>query len=162
MGDLLANSQLGILLVDDFYHFRRYLSSMLQKRRDVHVIGEAADGIDAVRQAERLRPDLILLDIGLPKQNGIDAARQIRTACPASKIIFVSQESSRELVEEAFALGARGYVVKSAIARQLMTALDVVIAGECFRADGCAGYHSGKSADIEAPQILRRSEVLRF
>lgn len=81
---------------------------MLQKRVDVHVIGEAADGIDAVRQAEHLRPDLILLDIGLPKQNGIDAARQIRTACPASKIVFVSQESSRELLEEAFALGARG------------------------------------------------------
>ena len=162
MGVALTNSQIRILLVDDYYPFRRYISSMLRKRADLHVIGEAADGLDAIRQTAQLRPDLILLDIGLPKQNGIDAARHIRTTCPASKIVFVSQESSRELVEEAFALGARGYVVKSAVARELMIALDVVIRGECFVGSGCGDRHFDSSANVEAPRIVERAELLRF
>ena len=129
---------------------------------DVRVIGEAADGLDAVEQAEQLRPDLILLDIGLPKQNGIDAARKLRTVCPDTKIVFVSQESSREIVEETFALGAKGYVVKSAVAAELMTALDVVIGGDYFLGRRCGEYNSGKPAGIKRPRILERAAVLRF
>jgi len=149
IGGHLAESQIRILLVDDFYPFRRYISSTLRKRADVRLIGEAADGIDAVNQAKQLRPDLILLDIGLPGQNGIDAAREIRTACPESKIVFLTQESSVELVEEALALGAKGYIVKSAVATELMTALDVVIGGDCFVGRGCGQRNSGKSADTD-------------
>jgi DNA-binding NarL/FixJ family response regulator len=124
------------------------------------VIAEAADGPDAVNHAKQLRPDLILLDIGLPGQNGIAAAREIRSACPESKIVFVTQESSTELVEEALALGAKGYMVKSAVATELMTALDLVIAGDCFVGRGCGEHNYGKSAKIGPVQILPRVGIL--
>ena len=91
-----------------------------------------------------------------------DAAREIRTVCPDTKIVFVSQESSREIVEEAFALGAKGYIVKSAVAAELMTALDVVIGGDYFLGSRRGGYDSGKPADMESSRILERAEVLRF
>jgi len=161
IGGHLDKPQIRVLLVDDFYPFRRYLSSTLRKRADVRVIGEAADGLEAVKQVKQLVPDLVLLDIGLPRQNGIDAARQIRTVCPNTKIIFVSQESSRELVEEALALGAKGYLVKSALAMELMAALDAVIGGEWFVSRECEEHH-GKSPSKASPQILERAEVLRF
>jgi DNA-binding NarL/FixJ family response regulator len=83
--------------------------------------------LDPVQKAEELQPDLILLDIGLPRQNGIEAPRQIRKLAPASKIIFVSQESSREVVEEALGLGALGYVLKTSAGSELVDAVEAVI-----------------------------------
>jgi DNA-binding NarL/FixJ family response regulator len=76
------------------------------------IVGEATDGLEAVQKAEALRPDVILLDIGLPKLNGIEAARQILGIIPGSRIIFVSQESSADVMAEALSFGARGYVLK--------------------------------------------------
>jgi DNA-binding NarL/FixJ family response regulator len=76
----------------------------------LQVIGEAADGLEAVQKALELKPDLVLMDIGLPSLNDIDAARQIRKLVPESRIIFLSQESSAEMVQEALSLGAQGYV----------------------------------------------------
>jgi DNA-binding NarL/FixJ family response regulator len=87
-----------ILVVDDYEPFRRFLHRKLQSRPKLQIVGEAADGLQAVHQAEELHPDLILLDIGLPKLNGIEAARQIRKSAPQSRIIFVSQESSPNIV----------------------------------------------------------------
>jgi DNA-binding NarL/FixJ family response regulator len=91
-----------------------------------------SDGLEAVQKAEELKPDLILLDIGLPTLNGIEAARQIRQLSPDSKIIFVSQESSRKVVQEALSLGAQGYVVKAMAAHELLAAVEAVIAGKQF------------------------------
>jgi DNA-binding NarL/FixJ family response regulator len=91
-----------------------------------------SDGLDAVRKAWELRPDLILLDIGLPSLNGIEAARQIRTLAPESKIIFLTQESSAEVVQEALRLGACGYVKKLKAAKELLAAVDAVISGNQF------------------------------
>jgi len=88
-------------------------SSQLAQTDDLQVICEASDGLEAVHSAEELKPDLILLDIGLPTLNGIEAARQIRQLCPESKIIFVSQESDADIVQEALSFGALGYVVKT-------------------------------------------------
>jgi CheY-like chemotaxis protein len=82
-----------ILLVDDSDQFRRIISRTLQQREEFDVI-EASDGWEAVQKAERLQPDFILLDIGLPKLNGIEAGRRIQTLCPETKIVFLSQESS--------------------------------------------------------------------
>jgi DNA-binding NarL/FixJ family response regulator len=101
------------LVVEDSEPFRRYVTSMLQQRPELSVLGEVEDGLTAVRMATDLKPELILLDVGLPELNGMDAARRIRKAVPESKILFLSQESSPEVVEEAVALGARGYVSKS-------------------------------------------------
>lgn len=121
-----------ILVVDDFEPFRRFVCSALQQRADFHVIGQAADGVEAVRQAQELQPDLILLDIGLPSLNGIDACRQIRKRSPTSKILFVSQESSAEVMREAFRLGASGYLVKSDAIGELLPAVDAVLQGTPF------------------------------
>ena len=112
----MATSSIRVLVVDDYKPFRQFLSSNLQNTSSLsslYVCWEASDGLEAVRKAEELQPDLILLDIGLPKLNGIEAARQIRKVSPESKILFVSQESSAEVVQEALGLGARGYVVKT-------------------------------------------------
>jgi len=129
-------SLVRILVVDDYEPFRRFLCSMLTRKADLQIIGEALDGLEAVQKAEELQPDLIVLDIGLPTLNGIEAARQIRKFAPESKIIFVSQESSPDVVQEALGLGACGYVVKSQAQRELLAAVDAVLEGRRFVSGG--------------------------
>ena len=99
---------------------------------DLQVIGEVSDGLEAVQRCVELQPDLILLDIGLPSLNGIKAARQIRRLVPESKVIFLTQESSADVVQEALSLGARGYVVKIKAASELLTAVEAVLLGKTF------------------------------
>ena len=125
-------SSVRVLVVEDFVPFRRFISSTLGERRDLQVICEVSDGLEAVQKAVELKPDLILLDIGLPTLNGIEAARQIRKLVPESKIIFLSQESSADLVQEALSLGAWGYVVKARAGSELLTAVEAVILGKPF------------------------------
>jgi len=86
------------MVVEDFQPFRRFICSELERRPCLQIVYEASDGLEAVRKAEELRPDLILLDIGLPELNGIEAARRIRGLVPESKIIFSTQESSAETI----------------------------------------------------------------
>ena len=124
-------ASLRVLLVEDFELMRNLIRTVLEKRPGVQIIAEASDGIDAVHQAAQLKPDLILLDIGLPRLNGIEAARQIRELSPQSKIIFLSQESSPEIIEEAMSVGC-GYVIKAKVAPQLLSAVDAVLRGETF------------------------------
>jgi DNA-binding NarL/FixJ family response regulator len=121
-----------VLLVDDFESFRRFVASSLGRRPEFQVICEAADGLDAVQQAGELQPDLILLDVGMPKLNGIEAARQIRRCSPKSKILFVSQDSSTDTVHVALETGAAGYVVKSDAGSELLPAIEAVLRGEMF------------------------------
>ncbi len=121
-----------VLVVEDFAPFRQFIRSTLVERADLQVICEVADGLEAVQKAEELKPDLILLDIGLPTLNGIEAARQIRKLAPESKIIFLTQESSADVRQEAISLGAWGYVVKATAATDLLAAVGAVIPGEHF------------------------------
>ena len=121
-----------ILVVEDFVPFRQFVLSTLANMSDLQVIGEVADGLEAVQRCVELQPDLILLDIGLPSLNGIKAARQIRKLVPESKVIFLTQESSADVVQEAFSLGARGYVVKIKAASELLTAVEAVLLGKTF------------------------------
>jgi CheY-like chemotaxis protein len=101
-----------VIVVEDFDPFRRFLCSSLAKIPGLQVVGELSDGIEAVRRAGELQPDLILLDVGLLSLNRIEAARQIRSVSPKSQILFVSQESDADVVQEALSL-ASGYVVKT-------------------------------------------------
>jgi DNA-binding NarL/FixJ family response regulator len=100
-----------VLVVEDFEPFRRFIRSMLQKRPEFQVICEVSDGLEAVRRAGELQLDLILLDIGLPNLNGIEAAKRIRQVAPGTKIIFVTQNSDRAESFVVFPLKAAADVV---------------------------------------------------
>jgi DNA-binding NarL/FixJ family response regulator len=121
-----------VLVVDDNEPWRRFFSSALQKVPEYQVIGEASDGLEAVRQAQLRQPDLILLDIGVPTLNGIEAAGRIREVSPTSIILFVSENRSLDIVEKALSTGACGYVVKSDAASDLMLAVKAVLQGKQF------------------------------
>jgi len=121
---------LRVLVVEDYEPFRRFLSSKLNKIQDVQLVDEVSNGLEAVQKAEELKPDLVLLDIGLPKLNGIEAARRIRSLSPMSKIIFLSQESSADVVEVALNTGAQGYVIKDDAGHKLLPTVDAVLRGE--------------------------------
>jgi DNA-binding NarL/FixJ family response regulator len=96
------------------------------------VIGEVACGLQAVEKAEELRPDLILLDIGLPSLSGIEAARRIRNNAPQQNILFVTNQIASEIVREALELGASGYIAKSDARRDLLAGIDAAVRGERF------------------------------
>lgn len=117
-----------VLVVEDVAAFRELICLALGKRPDLQVIGEATDGLEAVQKATELKPDLVLMDIGLPSLNGIEAARRIRKLVPESKIIFLSTDSSAEVVRGALSVGAQGYVVKANARRELFPTIEKVIA----------------------------------
>ena len=117
-------------MVDDFELFRRLVVELLGIRGELQVVGEASDGLEAIKKAVELRPDLILLDIGLPSLDGIKVARQMRSLVPESKIIFLTQETSADVVQEALSLGARGYVVKTRARADLLAAVEAALSGK--------------------------------
>src|SRR5258705_12793046 len=121
-----------VLVVDDNGLFRGFIRSTLGKRPELHIVCEVSGGLEAVQKAEELQPDLILLDVGLPSLNGIEAARRIRKVARKSKILFLSQESSADVVQEAFRLGALGYVVKARAGNELLDAVELVCQGRGF------------------------------
>jgi DNA-binding NarL/FixJ family response regulator len=163
-GGRLETSSVRILVVDDYEPFRRFVCSTLERRPDLQIIGEASDGLEAVQKAEELQPDLILLDIGLPTLNGIEAARRIRKLSPESKILFISQESSADVVQEALRLGALGFVVKTHAESELLAAVEAVRQGRQYLSSGLSGHKRSDEAasDIagtEKREIARNHEV---
>ena len=147
-----------VLVVDDYEPWRRYIRSALAKSPRWRVVGEVADGVDAVQQGVALRPDLILLDISLPTVSGIEAARQILALQPRSKILFVTGQRSLDVVEAAFATGARGYLIKSDAGRELPLAMEAVAKDEWFISASLRGRAS--EADHERmPSDVRQHEV---
>lgn len=113
-----------ILIADDFCSWRVQACSLLRQRPEWRVVGEAEDGLQAVQMAAVLRPDVVLLDIGMPGLNGIEGAKRIRQVSPESKIIFVTQETDIEVKNTALATGAHGYVIKSNAGSQLLTTIE--------------------------------------
>jgi DNA-binding NarL/FixJ family response regulator len=149
----LETSSVRALVVDDYEPFRRFICSTLRKRPELQIVGEVSDGLEAVQRAEELRPDLIVLDIGLPSLNGIEAARRIRKLSPKSKILFISQESSADVVQEALALGALGYVVKAHAGSDLLPAVGAVLGGRQFVSGGLSGHRFTDATDPQAPRF---------
>lgn len=124
----MSNSgSISILVVDDSECYRRFVVSELRQRPDVQTVHEVADGFEAVQRAAEQKPDLILLDIGLPGLNGLQAGRLIRKVAPGSKLLFLSQETSPEIVQEVANLGAQGFLHKSD--GGLLSAVDAILRG---------------------------------
>ena len=121
-----------IFIVDDSQAWRRSVCSILRQHLDLEIVCESSDGLEAVRKSEELQPDLILLDIGLPTLNGLEAARQIRKVSPSSRILFLTSYDSPELLQEALRIGALGFVVKSNAAFDLLPAVKAVMQNEQF------------------------------
>ena len=122
--------QLQILLVDDCKQWRQVLRSILEPIPYCQVVGEAGDTLVAVEKASQLRPDIVLLDIGMPVLNGIEAVPRIRLASPSSKVVFVTQENNRDVRAAALATGAKGYLLKSNVASELIPAIDALLMQE--------------------------------
>jgi DNA-binding NarL/FixJ family response regulator len=109
---------------------------MLEKHVEMQFAGEAQDGLEAVQKATELRPDLILLDVGLPHLNGIEAAEQIHQALPETTILFVAQNNDAELARAALSEGAKGYVLKADAGKELWRAIEAVLQGKRFVSSG--------------------------
>jgi DNA-binding NarL/FixJ family response regulator len=144
-----------VVVVEDHEQFRRFICSTLERAPELQVVGIVSDGVAAVQKAEELHPDLILLDIGLPKLNGIEAARRIRRLSPETKILFVSQESSADIAGEALGTGAFGYVVKSDAGSDLLKAVSAVLRGEQFVGKRFSGHDLVPRSDAVASQEFR-------
>ena len=153
-------SRISVIVAEDYEPFRRFLCSTLAKDSVLQIIAEVQDGLEAVRRAEDLRPELILLDVGLPTLNGIEAARRIRRLAPESKILFVSQESSADVVQEALAAGATGYVLKADAGRELLIAVEIVLRGERFVSSRLGAHDFTGTSDSQTPNVHSRKELL--
>ena len=129
-----------VLVVDDYEPWKDFVSRTLRNEPELQVIGQVSDGLEAVHRAERLKPDLILMDIGLPTLNGIEAARRIRDVSPTSKILFVRENRSPEVAQKALSDGAGGYVIKSDAASELLPAVKAILEGKRFISASLAGH----------------------
>jgi DNA-binding NarL/FixJ family response regulator len=121
-----------VLIVDDFEPWQRFVVEHLGQLPHTRITGFASDGLEAIQKTQELQPDLVLLDVGLPKLNGIEAARQIRRLVPRAKIIFVSSDSDPDVVRAAFRAGGLGYVLKADAGGSLLVGMETVLLGKQF------------------------------
>ena len=146
----MVTSATRILVVDDFTPWRRYVSLKLALHPEWNVVGEASDGLEAIKKAQGLQPDLVLLDIGLPVISGMEAAQRIRELSPKSRILFVSENRSLDIAKEALLTGARGYVLKSDATTELLPAVEAVVMGDGFLSPWLASHDLPVASDKQA------------
>ena len=149
-----------VLLVDDYGPWCRFVTSTLRKNPEFLIVAEVSDGLAAVEKAQELQPDLILLDIGLPKLNGIEAARRIRQHSTNPRILFVSENSSSHILQAALDTGALGYVVKSDAAHDLLPAIRAVLQGKQFVGGRFAGHRFAQTSKV--PSVREAAHVVQF
>ncbi|HZQ67549.1 MAG TPA: response regulator [Terriglobales bacterium] len=154
-----SNARLRILIVDDHEIIRRGVRSLLEARPDCEICGEATDGKDAIEKVSKLKPDLVIMDVSMPALNGLEATRAIRKLVPETQVIILTQHESEEMMRQSFHAGARGYVVKSAIARDLVSALESLQHNE-LDFDKALPAKEKKVPHIDPQEILRRGAVL--
>ena len=152
----MQDQRVRILVVDDYDPWRRFVTSTFRNETKFLIVGEAADGLAAVEKARLLQPDLILLDIGLPGINGIEAARKMRAATPNANILFVSENRSWDIAEEALRTGARGYVVKSDAGRDLLPGIEDALQNREFVSSSLA-KHSLTGATVTRRDAVNHS-----
>ncbi len=167
-----APRKLRILVADDHELVRRGILGLLRAQRRWKIAGEAANGLEAVEQAKRLRPDVIILDIGMPTFDGLEATRQIRKAAPKTEIIILTMHDSNQMVRRVLEAGARGYVLKSDLAVHLVKAVDVVSKGKFYLTPKVSEIvlqsflrTGGESQPAESSKVLptpRETEIIRL
>lgn len=140
-GDVLRTPLVRVLVADDFAPWRRLLHTILREKPELQIVCEVSDGLEAVRKARELQPDLILLDIGLPTLSGIEAARRISSIAPNAKILFVSENYSMDIARGTLSAGGCGYVIKSDAGSDLLAAVDAVFLGRQFVSARLAGQN---------------------
>jgi DNA-binding NarL/FixJ family response regulator len=128
-----------VLIVDDFAPWRGFVIEHLEQQPHVRVLGYASDGLEGVRKAEELQPDLILLDISLPKLNGIEMARKVRKLVPKAKILFLSSNTDPDVIRAAFCAGGAGYVLKLDAGGALLAGMEAVLLGRQFVSSSLIG-----------------------
>ena len=121
-----------ILLADDHKLLIDALRPLLERHRDVEVVGVATDGLEAVRLASELKPDIVLMDISMPGMNGVDAARNVLRDLPETKVIMLSMHADRRFIQAALRTGARGYILKESAAREVIEAIQAVQQGQVY------------------------------
>jgi DNA-binding NarL/FixJ family response regulator len=151
-------SSIRVLIADDFKDWRRQVLLLFQARPEWQIIAEASDGSEAIQKAEELKPDLIVLDIGLPKLNGIEVARRIRQLSPSSKIVFLSQNNDLDVVRAALGTGALGYVRKAYAQTELLPAVDAALRGKQFVSRSLKGYEFTDTLNERAAPRLHSKE----
>jgi CheY-like chemotaxis protein len=151
-----------LLIVDDFEPFRRLVCSILEGQAEFQVIDQASDGWEAVQKAQHWQPDLVVLDIGLPKLNGIEAAKLLTNLADPPRILFVSQHSSSDVVGEALRSGALGYVHKSRALEDLVPAIEAVLGGTQFVSRGAGEKAPRKQRTCYSFDFDPTNRVLRF
>ena len=124
--------RIRILLADDYEPWRRCVSSLFVRHPEWQIVAEVSDGLEAVQKATELEPDLVLLDLNLPKLNGIEAANRIRTSTPHTKILFITAYRDSDAVETVLRNVAEGYILKWDVTRDLVPAVEAVLCGAIF------------------------------
>jgi DNA-binding NarL/FixJ family response regulator len=148
-----------VLIVDDYELWRRHIDSALRNDPRWEVVGQAADGPEAVEKARDLEPDLILLDVGLPTLTGIEAARRILAHDPGARIVFLSEQRAWDIVEAALSTRARGYIVKSDVGSDLPSVLEAIVDGRRFVSASVVGPALTRTTSESVGQKTRRHEA---
>ena len=128
-----------VLVVDDYAPWLHFVSLALGVKPEVQIVGSAQDGLTAIQKTSELKPDVVILDIGLPDISGIRVAQQIRDMAPNIRILFLSENTAPNIVRAALCTGAQGYVVKSSAARELLPALDALLL-DCYFVSAAANH----------------------
>lgn len=160
--------RIRVLIADDHTIFRSGLNMLLSSQPDIEVVGEAMDGYESIAAAARLRPDVILMDIGMPNLNGIEATRQIRERVPEAEVLVLTMHRSDEYFFQMLEAGASGYILKGAETQELISAVRTVAKGEVFLYPSLAGKlvkEYLKRTNIEgedSPLSERERQILRL
>jgi len=155
------SNKISVLLVDDHSLVRRGFRRILEDARDITVVGEASDGAEAVKLAEQLRPQLIVMDCALPNMSGLDATRRILEKFPETHILMLSMHSEDTWVHQALEAGAHGYILKSAVDMELVTAIRRVVAGEIVL-DPQVSRTTNLKGEGKSRLTVRELEVLKL
>ncbi len=159
-----------IVIAEDHTILREGLKALLSQHPELEIVGEARDGLEAVRVISDLKPDLALMDLSMPKMNGIDAIREVRRCCPATKILVLTVHKNEEYVIASLKAGANGYLLKESTHQELLQAVTHVLDGRPYLSPGISdtiitGYLASRRGEVTSPLDMlsqREKEVLKL